>query len=230
VNDVVWRYGNNQAIWMAEVGYSTFRKGARVSDSYSAYYQYEHTPEYQAVELFKTLTLAASTGNVDAAAWYELKDLPLSENVIGDNDNNRYLGVAYADYKPKPAVKSLQFFNSLFSGNYKSINDLVEVDRTLGSDSEVEAFETEDGNVILISWLRTTIPGRNGTEKDGMAKDDRSESISVKIPLNLNGKAVSYDKTGNEIESFSPKKKSSGFILENLKLTGGDISIIKINK
>ncbi len=55
VSDVVWRYGNNQPLWMAEVGYSTFRKGARVSDSYSAYYDYEHSPEYQAVHLFKTL-------------------------------------------------------------------------------------------------------------------------------------------------------------------------------
>jgi hypothetical protein len=177
VNDVVWKYGNNQAIWMAEVGYSTFRKGARVSDSYSAYYQYEHTPEYQAVELFKTLTLVASTGNVDAVAWYEIKDLPVRK-VIGDNDNNRYLGIAYPDHKPKPAAQSLQFFNTLFSGNYKSINDLVEVDRTLGSESEVKAFKTEEGNVILVSWLKTMIPGRNGKQKDGMAKDERSETIS----------------------------------------------------
>jgi len=229
VNDVVWKYGNNQAIWMAEVGYSTFRKGARVSDSYSAYYQYEHTPEYQAVELFKTLTLVASTGNVDAVAWYEIKDLPPSENVIGDNDNNRYLGIAYPDHKPKPAAQSLQFFNTLFSGNYKSINDLVEVDRTLGSESKVEAFETEEGNVILVGWLKTMIPGRNGDQKDGMAKDERSETISIKIPLDLKGKAVSYDETGNEIESYLLKKNGSGVILD-LELTGGGISIIKINK
>ncbi|MGE5861677.1 MAG: hypothetical protein ACM34J_14025 [Ignavibacteria bacterium] len=230
VHDVVWRYGNNQAIWMAEVGYSTFRKGARVSDSYSAYYQYEHTPEYQAKQLFKTLTLVASTGNVDAVAWYEVKDLPPSENVIGDNDNNRYLGVAYPDHRPKPAAQSLQFFNTLFSGKYKSINDLVEVDRVLASESEVQSFETEEGNVMLVSWLKTMIPGRNGNQKDGMAKDERSETISIKIPLDLKGKAVSYEETGNEIESFSLKKNGSGVILENLELTGGNISIIKINK
>ena len=73
VQDVVWQYGDNQALWMAEVGYSTFRNGARVSDSYTAFYDYEHTPEYQAKELFKTLTLIVSTGNIDAVAWYELK-------------------------------------------------------------------------------------------------------------------------------------------------------------
>src|SRR5690606_21769511 len=86
VRDVVWRYGKNQPLWMAEVGYSTFRKGARVSDSYSAYFEYEHTPEYQAVHLFKTLVLAASTENIEAVAWYEVKDLPPHEGVIGDND------------------------------------------------------------------------------------------------------------------------------------------------
>jgi hypothetical protein len=94
----------------------------------------------------------------------------------------------------------------------------------------VEAFETGEGNVILVGWLKTMIPGRNGDQKDGMAKDERSEIISIKIPLDLKGKAVSYDETGNEIESYLLKKNGSGVILENLELTGGGISIIKINK
>jgi hypothetical protein len=230
LQDVIWRYGNNQTIWMAEVGYSTFRKGARVSDSYSAYYEYEHTPEYQAKQLFKTLTLIASTGNVDAVAWYEIKDLPPSENVIGDNDNNRYLGVAYADYKPKPAAKALKFFNTLFSGKYRSINDLVEADRSLGSESQVLTFETEEGDLILISWLQTMVPGKNGDRKDGMARDDRMETISIQVPLKLNGKAVSYDEMGNEKGSITLTKNEEGIIVENLNLKGGEISIIKINK
>lgn len=230
VNDVVWRYGNNQAIWMAEVGYSTFRKGARVSDSYSAYYEYEHTPEYQAKQLFKTLALVASTGNVDAVAWYEIKDLPPSENVIGDNDNNRYLGVAYPDYRSKPAAKALKFFNTLFSGKYRSINDLVEVDRTLGSESEVLTFETENGNVILVCWLRTMIPGRNGDRKDGMAEDYRTETISVRIPLTLGSKAVLYDELGMGKDFSSIEKSNGQTIIKNLTLTGGGLSIIKIMK
>jgi hypothetical protein len=59
---------------------------------YDAYYKHEHSPEYQAVQLFKTLTLIAATENIEAVAWYEIKDLPPDDDVIGDNDNNRYLG------------------------------------------------------------------------------------------------------------------------------------------
>jgi len=215
---------------MAEVGYSTFRNGARVSDSYTAYYEYEHTPEYQAIELFKTLTLIVSTGNIDAVAWYELKDLPPHEEVIGDNDNNRYLGVAYADYKDKPAANSLQFFNKLFSGNYKSINNIVKVDRTLGSESEVQAFQTEAGDVIVVSWLKTTLPGRTGDQKDGMVKDNRKESISINIPIKLNGTTVAFDELGKEKEFSSLEKNNDNTIINNLTLQGGGLSIIKIMK
>ncbi len=230
VNDVVWRYGNNQTIWMAEVGYSTFRKDARVSDSYSAYYEYEHTPEYQAKQLFKTLTLVVSTGNVDAIAWYELKDLPPSENVIGDNDNNRYLGVAYADHTPKPAAAALEFFNKLFTGKYKSINNQVEVDRTLGSETEVQTFEMENGDVVAISWIKTMVPGKTNGSKDGMVKDTRKETISINIPMDLKGKALQYDELGNEKEFSSVEKSSGKTVIKDLTLHGGGLSIIKIMK
>lgn len=230
VQDVIWRFGNNQVVWMAEVGYSTFRKGARVSDSYSAFYEYEHTPEYQAKQLFKTLTLVASTGNVDAVAWYEIKDLPPSENVIGDNDNNRYLGVAYPDHKPKPAAKSLQFFNKLFSGKYKSINDEVEVDRPLSSESEVQVFQTEGGDVIIVSWLKTTIPGKTNEQKDGLANDNRKETITINIPFDLKGKAVEYDELGNQKDFTSVENSNSKTVLNDLSLSGGLVSIIKIMK
>lgn len=230
VYDVVAEYGNNQELWMAEVGYSTFRKGARVSDSYSAYYEYEHTPEYQAKELFKTLTLVASTKKINAVAWYELKDLPPHENVIGDNDNNRYLGVAYSDYQPKPAASSLQFFNKLFSGKYKSINSEIKVEKTSDSESEVQSFLTEDGNVIVVSWLQTTVPGREEDQKDGMNKDTRKENITINIPYELNGKAIQYDELGNEKELEAVEITNGKTVIKNLELNGGEISIIKLIK
>ena len=100
--EVVKEYGNNQPIWMAEVGYSTFKQGSLVSASYTASYEYEHSPEYQAVDLVKRIALVRSTGQIDAMAWYEIKDLPQSDEVIGDIYNNKHLGVAYADHSPKP--------------------------------------------------------------------------------------------------------------------------------
>ncbi len=230
VYDVVVRYGDNQPIWMAEVGYSTFRKGASVSDSYTAYYDYEHTPEYQAKQLIKTLTLVASTGKITATAWYEIKDLPPSENVIGDNDNNRYLGVAYADHRPKPAARAVTFFNQLFSIPYKSINNEVKVDRTIGSETEVQSFETADGDILILSWVKTATAGRKDVQNDGMTKDNRKENITIEIPVKLKGKSILYDELGNEWEFTTIERSANKTVIKDLTLYGGGISIIKIMK
>ncbi len=200
ISEIIRLYGNNQSMWMAEVGYSTWRMSKnKVSDSYTPYYEYEHTPEYQAVELTKTLALALSTEKLAAICWYEVKDLPMGENVIGDN-NNRNLGVAYYDYKPKPALTALSFFNKLFSEKNKSIDDQVVVSKTIGSDSKVTSFENEDGSVVIIAWLRTNIPGERGSNKSGEVKDTRKENINISIPVKLNGNATMYDELGNSKE------------------------------
>lgn len=158
MSEVIKNYGNNQPLWMAEVGYSTFRQGSKVSSEYTAYYEYEHTPEYQAVDLFKRLALIVSTEKISAIAWYEIKDLPHTDEVIGDEYNNRHLGVAYADQSPKPAQKALIFFNKLFSQKYKNITNQVSVEKSENSDSHVLVFQNEDGSAIIVGWLQTNIP------------------------------------------------------------------------
>ena len=228
VADVVWRYGNNQPLWIAEVGYSTFRKDARVSDSYSAYYDYEHSPEYQAVHLFKTLSLVAATEKVSAVAWYELKDLPPSENVIGDNDNNRYLGVAYPDYKEKPAARALKFFNDLFSKKYRNGNDKLKVDRIVRSESVVNAFENEDGSFIVTAWIQTSVPGKNKEDKSGMVKDTRKESINIKLLSSLKGDVTLYDELGNKKEFKNYDKSDNALTLKDVELEGGKIAVFEI--
>ena len=230
VYDVVWRYGNKQSLWMAEVGYSTFRKGARVSDSYSAYYQYEHTPAYQAVDLIKRLTLVLATEKISAIAWYELKDLPHTEDVIGDGDNNRYLGVAYTDYKPKPAAKALTFFNALFSKKYRCIDKLIEISRPVGSDSQVHGFENEDGSLIIVAWLQTCTPGKNRKQKDGLARDDRLENITISLPGEFNGNLNTYNELGEKKEGTIIKTGNGISTITDLSLQGGNIVLLEIEK
>ncbi len=230
ISDIVWRYGDGQSLWMAEVGYSTFRQGVYVSDSYNAYYDYEHTPEYQAVDLFKRLTLVITTGKIAAIAWYELKDLPQTEEVIGDNYNNRHLGVAYVDYSPKPSAKALQFFNTLFNRKSKCIDKEIILQGPVASDSELHGFETEDGRVILIGWLKTSIPGRAGGDKSGMVKDDRHETISVYVKKNLDPAGILYNEIGNKKTYDGAKESRDGLVIENLALTGGAIKILEFKK
>ncbi|HVZ34024.1 MAG TPA: beta-galactosidase, partial [Polyangiaceae bacterium] len=70
---IIRRHAGRQAIWMAELGYGNYRAGARVSESTTAHFAHEHTLEYQAVALVRSLSLLLSSGEVSLIAWYELK-------------------------------------------------------------------------------------------------------------------------------------------------------------
>lgn len=229
IADIINRYGNRQALWMAEVGYSTFRKNGYVSEQYSAYYDYEHTPGYQAVHLIRTIALLLSTEKLSAIAWYEIKDLQPSEEVIGDV-NNRHLGVAYVDHRPKPAEEALSFFDDLFVLKTRCIDDNAIITRALGSKSEVHCFEDEEGAVIVIGWLKTHLFGRREGKRSGDVKDTRKETVELTLPYTLTGKATLYDELGNEEEFREIVRTRGKTTVKELNLAGGDVVIIKISE
>jgi hypothetical protein len=227
LTDIITRYGNNQSLWMAEVGYSTVRRPKGViSDSYTAAYAYEHTPAFQSVAMWRTLTLLLATEKMAAIAWYELKDLPPSDNVIGD-DNNRHLGVYFVDHTPKPAAKALTFFNTFFGAKYKCIDNEVLVTRPIGSESEIHAFRMEDGAIAVISWLKTVVGGKAVPGVDGTGQDKRQESISVSLPLVRAARVVAYDAQGSARPAVAFSAADGRVVVKSLPLTGGDISILK---
>ena len=124
----------------------------------------------------------------------------------------------------------MEFFNSLFSSKYKSIDDEVTLITPIGSDSRAHAFQMENGDVVIAAWLQTSVPGRQGSDKSGMVKDTRMEKVDIVIPLELNGKVSQFNELGNE-SSFSNKKNEPGqTILNDLELKGGKIVILKIGK
>ncbi len=113
---VIDDYGHGQELWMAEVGYSSYRpKGSgRVSDRYMARHVFEHTPAYQAEALLRAMTLIRSTDRVSLVTWYRINDLPAGQEVIGDL-NNRHLGIVDLQGRPKPALEGLRGAVELFS-------------------------------------------------------------------------------------------------------------------
>lgn len=228
VAEIVARYGEGKPVWMAEVGYSTYRNGPRVSDSYMAYYDYEHTPAYQAVDMVRRVTAALSTGKLSVLAWYEIKDLPPASETIGDQQNNSTLGIARNDHTPKPAAQAITFLNKLYGEPMRSIDAEVRVLRTVGSDAVVHAFEQEDGDVIVVGWLRTRTPGRQGNVDRGDHKDTRAETIPVTIPRARSGTAILYDELGNE--QPHPHRHGSDVTTLDLQLAGGKVAIVLLKK
>jgi hypothetical protein len=163
VSDLLALHGRGQRLWLAEVGYSNFRRpgGSYVSDQYTARFAFEHTADYQAEALLRCATLAAATGKVDLFAWYRINDLPTDVEVIGDV-NNRHLGVLTQDGKPKPALVALRKAASLFNAPFRCVNDSVLILHPLAAPIEAHAFEAENGVLTLIAWHRTALPGEAG--------------------------------------------------------------------
>jgi polysaccharide biosynthesis protein PslG len=228
LSDIIAKYGNHQSLWMAEVGYSTVRQPhGKISDSYTATYAYEHTLAYQAVALWRTLTLLLSTEKMAAITWYEIKDLPAGENVIGDN-NNRNLGVDFVGHKPKPAESALRFFNAFFGKPSVCIDRDAVITRAIGSESEVHVFRMEDGSVAVVAWLKTHIKGKVLESPEGALDDKRAESVDIVIPMKKAARATLYDELG-AAHPFTGMRNGKGTVqLKSLSLTGGTIAILKI--
>ncbi len=193
IADIIAQYGNGQSLWMAEVGYSTFRRpDGIVSDS-----------------------------------WYEIKDLPPTENVIGDV-NNRNLGVASVDFMPKPAEGALTFFTRFFGNRARCIDTEVHVKRPIGSDSHVHAFRMEDGSTAVVAWLKTNVKGRTPAGKKGNLKDARRESIAVDLAGSGPVKATMFNELGVGTPYAGVTAQGGRVAVNSLELTGGTIAILKI--
>jgi hypothetical protein len=231
LSDILARYGNGQSLWMAEVGYSSFRRDDGFVSEWGPWsiYDYEHTPKYQAVQLAKTLTLLLSTEKLGAIAWYRIKDLRHDEAVIGDV-NNRHLGVAELDWTPKPAEKAIAFMNTLFAQRHRSLDRQIVITKSGQSDSQVHAFELEDGSIVVVGWLQTRTKRPVVGQTPGNLKDTRTEQVTITLPTKLSSKAILYDEVGNA-KPFSTISHKKGILtIENLSLAGGEIAILKISK
>jgi len=220
-------YGEGEPLWMAEVGYSTYREGSRVSDVYRAAYAYEHTERSQAAHLLKTMAMLAATGEIDLIAWYEVRDLPTGEPVIGDV-NNRHLGVLGAQWEPKPAFEALRLAAAVFSRPLRVIDGHVLVTRAIGSDAETHAFERPDGTVMIFAWLRTVTPDRPRTP-EGDAADLRRETIDLWVPGEFS-RIVAADELGRVGSAeFAVEERDGGTVLRGVTLAGGGVRVLVLS-
>lgn len=197
-----------RSLWLAEVGYSNHRQGAQVSGDVQARFDFEHTLPFQAVALLRTLALALSRPEVSLFAWYEMKDPRPGAPMIGD-DNNRHLGVAFSDWRPKPALSALALAERLFGPGFRRLDEALRVRREPGSRAEVHAFLTRDRHAVVVAWIPTV----------GSSSADAVEHLSVALAgVTSTGPAAGWDAEGH------PRPAR----LDDIQLRGGDLAVIEV--
>ena len=189
---------------------------------------------FQAQALLRTLALSYATDIPSLVAWYELKDPSSSAAVIGD-ENNRHLGVSFADYRPKPARAALQFFARLFRAGYRPLDGAASFaavpapGRTASAPVQVHAFLLADGSAALVAWIPTHLGGPRQTPAttdqaaagEGDAGDARQTQLSVWLPCPDGQMAVARDEAGRIEGNLPAVRVRSGLQLGPFPLDGG---------
>lgn len=228
-DDLIHQHGQHQPIWLAEVGYSDFRQGSFVSDEYTAHFQDEHTPAAQAESLFRVMTLAFASGDISLVAWYRIHDLPPTQKVIGD-ENNRFLGIVDVQDRAKPALRALQFFDSLFPQGFRCLDNEIRVSKVIGQPVETHAFERPDGVVIVAAWLRTYVPGLDARAPGILVPDRRRALVNLRFPFATATRALVFDELGNPRGAVSTLRHGQSSGISNLLLEDGTLTVLEIHR
>ena len=227
-SELVQRQGGRQPIWVAEIGYSDFRERQRVSASVSAWFRHEHTLDHQAIVLVRSLTLLLASPSVSLIAWYELKDLPAGDAMIGDA-NNRHLGVLFADYRAKPARAALEWMARLFAEGFQPLTEGLHIEppRSLNSRArQVYAFLTPRRSVVVIGWLaRPSEPPPS--RAPGEAQDERRDALRIRLPYEARAPGLRFDALGRE-RAPVPGLALPGATELELELRGDDVQIVEL--
>jgi len=223
--DILRQHGLDQPIWMAEVGYSSFRRGAHVSGQYRAQYGYEHTDNFQAAALFRMLTMLAAMDDVSLIAWYRINDLPQTQEVIGDV-NNRHLGVLDEQGGAKPAMHALRFFASLFGQGFRCIDHEVRVTAAVRPKFHAHAFELRDGRVVLVSWLQNHVYGQ-WRPGDGSTDNPRRGFVSVQLPFGVSGSASAFNAAGEPVRATLARSATGSRVEMNVAASETTIVLLR---
>lgn len=208
-------------IWLAEFGYSNWRFSPTSVSQWGidAIYAYEHTPRFQAVSLFRQHVMALAAGNLSLSAWYRINDLTPGQGVIGD-DNNKYLGVLDVQGRPKPAFHALRLYNGLYGRPVRRVTQHLKIQAPAHSQAVVEAFETDDGRLLISAWLRSSTRDEVA-DQTGQAVDRRNETLNLSLPTAY-GTLRNYAISG---EMIPAQARLAGQTLSGITLTGGEVWI-----
>lgn len=211
-------------LWVNEMGYADYRYRPNEASVYhtQVFYRYEHTRVYQAAMLFKFEVMALASARVSLTGWYRIDDFSLNENRLGTDLVNYHLGLFDARGRSKPDFEALRFFNRLFGRPTRVAQS--QIGRPAESQSVVKTFQTVDGKLIVVGWLRSSRPSEvNG--KSGMLEDRRSETVSVDLPCTRPALTGYFNPEGHRVRDSA---RLANHTLEGIRLRGGEVFVAEL--
>jgi hypothetical protein len=186
--------GEAEPIWINEMGFST-------------------TPDKTELQQANWWARAVSTfladPHIEHIGVYEIKDLPLGKDVIGD-EKNHYLGIVRADRIKKLAFYTVDMLTDLLDvGMITTADNDVTLTISSGQPGELyrHLFKRPDGSQVLFIY-------------------DKTASPTVRATLRSRGrKAFRYDLDGTAQEHGA----FDGHTLTDVRLTAGNVAIFRID-
>jgi hypothetical protein len=222
-SDIVESFGENEPLWLAEVGYSSVGPRRKTSDVYYPRFADEHSAEAQADAMVRFVTLAAASKRISTFAWYRINDLPLAQDVIGD-DNNRYLGVVTVYGERKPALSAFEWLSQTFAQPYRTVQ--VHATSRASRNVQLKAFEFRDGRRLVFAWQGR--PG-SGAEHTRMKKDERRTLVQMYFPeLPHASLATLAPISGASRDTTTPRLLKDGRI--EIELVGSVVQVFELRQ
>jgi polysaccharide biosynthesis protein PslG len=186
--------GEGEPIWINEMGFAT-------------------TPDKSELDQANWWARAVSTflaePEIEHIGVYEIKDLPLGKDTIGDQKNH-YLGLARADRTRKLAFHTVALLKNLLgSQRIQNYDRAATLTVSNGTPSNVywHLFKRADGKRVLFVY-------------------DKGASPTVQISLQTGGStAYKYELSG----ASAKYADFDGRILSNIRLTPGNVVIFRID-
>ena len=206
-------------LWLAEFGYSSAApKSGKVSESLKATYEFEHTEDFQAVALLRHHVLALAAEQLSLTAWFRIHDLPVSEAVIGD-DNNRHFGLLDVQGNVKPAFEAMRLWNRLIDKPVRRIRAEAHGE----SSAKVYAFQKKNGDVVVAAWLPVASRGKRSSAE--LRADEPRFTISIRGAFPRAATLEVYTPRGDVLTEVPAYRDG---VIENAELAGSSIFLAQL--
>jgi hypothetical protein len=219
---VVRDHGENEPLWMAEVGYSSIGPRPDISSAYRARFDHEHTAEAQANALVRMLIMALADGRLSLVAWSRINDLPEGSETISD-ENSLHLGLWTAEGRVKPAALAFARLAKLFGQKYRMLTPEVQKDSENPGEIQVHTFALEDGRIVVATWM--ALPEEEPAS-DQLMPDVRFTLVRVHLP-NIGARVLrAMDGSGELLPEGKARAVQRGDDVElSAVLLGGHVAL-----